>query len=320
MSRPVVAVVGARWPDLSIEMEVFESIDPIIREDDGFDSGRLRETISDADVVLVGPAPRLDGETLATFSGRGVVRYGTGVDNVDLDAANRNGVWVVIVPDYGTEAVALHTVTLVLACLRRLKPADRVVRDGRWDLDSLRPIHLPASLRAGVVGFGRIGQRVCELLLAIGFGKVLSTASRPSSDTLANVERATLEDLLRTCHVVTLHASTSADATPLLDRRRLRLMRKGSILVNTARGSLVDSSALIAGLHSGRPQVAGLDVWDPEPPDLAEYADVEKKVLFTPHMAWYTEETEHELRKSAATEALRLLSGQEPLNAVVRPS
>lgn len=96
-------------------------------------------------------------------------------------------------------------------------------------------------------------------------------------------------------------------------------MRKGSILVNTARGSLVDSRALIAGLNEGRPQVAGIDVTDPEPPDVAEYAEVENQIIFTPHMAWYTEESEHELRRSAANEALRLLSGQDPLNAVVRP-
>jgi D-3-phosphoglycerate dehydrogenase len=319
MSRPVVAVLGARWPDLSIEEEVLQPLGPTIRENDGIDADAIRKTISDADVVLVGPAPRLDGEALAVFSGRGVVRYGTGVDNVDLDAANRGGVWVVVVPDYGTEAVAIHTLSLVLACLRRLRLADHLVRDGRWDLDSLRPLHTPTSLSAGVVGFGSIGRRVTQLLLAVGFGRLLVTPGRAQAGEIEDVEVASLGELLGACDVVTLHASASVGGEPILDRAALQLMRDGSMLVNTARGSLVDTRSLVEGLIAGRPAIAALDVTDPEPPDLTVFGAVEDRIIFTPHMAWYTEESEIELRRSAASEAFRLLSGLEPLNPVVRP-
>jgi D-3-phosphoglycerate dehydrogenase len=318
MARPVVAIVGPRWPDLSIEEEILEPLDPVIRSDPGTDPGALRKTLSGADVALAGPDPRLDASALALISGKGVIRYGVGVDNVDLDAARRLGVWVVVVPDYGTEAVALHSLALILSCLRRLPAADRMVRGGEWNLEPFGDLHLPAGLTAGIVGYGRIGQRVAELLLALGFGRVLATRSRTLPVGIRDVEVMPFEELLSASDIITLHAPASADGRPLLDRDALALMKSGSILINTARGSLVDAAALRVALGEGRPGLAGLDVFEPEPPDLSVFAGVEDRIIFTPHMAWYTQESEYELRRSAAGEALRLLLRQEPLNAVVR--
>lgn len=318
MGRPVVAIVGARWPDLSIEREVLAPLDPIIRTDPGTEPGALRKTLSGADVVLAGPDPQLDADAMDLIKGKGLVRYGVGVDNVDLDAARRLGVWVVVVPDYGTEAVALHTVALTLSCLRRLSAADAMVRSGGWTLDPFRDLRLPASLTAGVVGYGRIGRRVAELLLALGFGRVLATPSSARPPGNGDVEVAPLDELLSVSDIVTLHAPAAA-GPPLLDRKRFGQMKGGSILINTARGRLVDAEALRMALEEGRLALAGLDVFDPEPPDMGQFAGVEDHIMFTPHMAWYTQESEHELRRSAADEALRLLSGEEPLNAVVRP-
>jgi D-3-phosphoglycerate dehydrogenase len=319
MTTPTVAVVGARWPDLSVEIEVLEPLGVQLRQDPGTDPQALHTAIAGADVVLAGPAPRLDEAALAAFGGIGVVRYGVGSDNVDLVAARRRGIWVVIVPDYGTEAVALHAITLTLACLRKLVVADRIVRTDRWGIAPLRPLHLPESLTAGIVGYGRIGRRVAELFTALGFQRVLATSSieLPIDE---GTERSSLPDLLQACDVVTLHTPATADGSALLDRSRLEMMRDGSILVNTARGSLVDTIALVEGLATGRPALAGLDVVDPQPPDMAAFAGVEDRVIFTPHMAWYSEESEYVLRRSAAEEARRLLMGEDPLHPVVTPS
>ncbi len=316
MSAPTVAVVGARWPDLSVERSVLDALGTNVREDSGVDPEKLHEAIAGADVVLAGPAPRLDASALRTFGGIGVVRYGVGVDNVDLEAARRLGIWVVVVPDYGTEAVALHAVALALAGIRRLKEADATVRTTGWNMEPLRPLRLPHSLTAGVVGYGRIGRRVAELLARLGFGRVLATPSR-SFEPDALIEETSLTYLLETCDVVSLHAPAREDGRPLLDRRRLRLMRHGSVLVNTARGSLVDTDALIEGLAAGRPAFAGLDVVTPQPPDISKFAGVTDRVIFTPHMAWYTEESEEALRRSAAEEAHRLLVGEKPRHPVV---
>lgn len=318
MGRPVVAIVGARWPDLSIEREVLAPLDPIIRTDPGTEPGALRRTLSGADVALAGPDPQLDADAMEVIKGKGLVRYGVGVDNVDLDAAHRSGVWVVVVPDYGTEAVALHTLALTLSCMRRLSAADAMVRSGGWTLDPFRGLRLPASLTAGIVGYGRIGRRVAELFLALGFRRVLATPSGAKAAGNGDVEVVSLDGLLPISDIVTLHAPATP-GPPLLDAKRLGLMKSGSILINTARGLLVDAEALRTALEEGRPALAGLDVFDPEPPDLGQFAGVEDHIVFTPHMAWYTQESEHELRRSAADEALRLLSGEDPINAVVRP-
>ena len=318
MTNQTVAVVGARWPDLSVEMEVLEPLGVQVRHDPGTNSETLRGVVSGADVVLAGPAPQLDGAALAAFNGKGVVRYGVGVDNVDLAAARRLGMWVVVVPGYGTEAVALHTITLVLGCLRKLFEADRAVRADRWGLTSLRPLHLPQSLTAGVIGYGRIGRRVAELLSGLGFSRILATGSGDIPGD-RHIEPASLPQLLRACDVVSLHLPAAADGSALLDRKRLAMMRKGSILINTARGSLVDTEALVDGLAAGRPRAAGLDVVDPQPPDLDTFAGVQDRVIFTPHMAWYSEESEYVLRRSAAEEAARLLRDEAPLHPVVTP-
>jgi phosphoglycerate dehydrogenase-like enzyme len=128
-----------------------------------------------------------------------------------------------------------------------------------------------------------------------------------------------LPELLRGAHVVTLHAPPSAEGY-LLTSDRLRMMREGSVLVNTARGALVDTQALVAALDQGRPAMAALDVFENEPPDLTEFDGVLDRVILTPHMSWYTEETELAVRRQAAAEARRILDSQRPLSPVVTPS
>jgi D-3-phosphoglycerate dehydrogenase len=177
-------------------------------------------------------------------------------------------------------------------------------------------MHEPARLTAGVVGYGRIGRRVASHLR--GFGMQVSAydafATVPPSD---GVRELGLVELLGGSDVVLVHAPGRADDRPLLDAAALARMRPGSVLVNTARGSLVDLPALVDGLRRGRPARAALDVYPAEPPDLAAFADVADRILLTPHMAWYTEESEADLRRKAAAEAARMLRGELLTDPVV---
>jgi D-3-phosphoglycerate dehydrogenase len=136
----------------------------------------------------------------------------------------------------------------------------------------------------------------------------------PESD---GVEALGLADLLTASDVVTLHAPGNPDGSALLDAEALGRMRPGSVLVNTARGSLVDLPALVEGLRAGRPGRAALDVYPAEPPDLSSFEDVADKVLLSPHMAWYTEESEKDMRRKAAAEAARMLRGEPLVDPVV---
>lgn len=312
--RPTVAMLGTRFPDFDIERQVLGDVEIV--------SGPARtrrevlEVAAGADVILAGAAPRFDGPTLDGLACRGIVRLGVGVDSIDLDEARRRHLWVAHVPGYGTEAVALHTLALALAALRRLPMAERRLRDGAWGLGDLRPLHLPSSLVFGVVGYGRIGRRVAELATGLGFASVL--AADPQVTHSQEAELVGLEELLRRADVVCLHAP-APDGGHLLGGEELGLMRPGSVLVNTARGALVDTSALVAALQGGSPAVAALDVYEVEPVDPAIFDHVSDSVILTPHMAWYTEETETELRRQGAAEARRIIDGLCPLHPVAGP-
>lgn len=316
-----VAILGTRYRDFDVERGALEPLGARLRWGDGADRGDIVELAGDADLILAGSRPKFDAATIAQLGCRAIVRYGVGVDSIDLEAARRRGMWVVRTSGYGTEPVAHHSVSLALAGTRRVLEADRHVKSGNWGFGALRPLHLPSAMVAGVIGYGRIGQRVAKSLSALGF-EVVANDAYADVDALGaedGVGSADLDDLLRRSDVVSLHAPGRDDDSPLLDGDKLALMKPGAVLVNTARGSLVDQHALVHGLAEGRPGFAALDVFPAEPPDVSVFEEVGERVLFTPHMAWYTEESELEMRHQAVAEAVRLLRGEHPLEPVVAP-
>jgi D-3-phosphoglycerate dehydrogenase len=320
--RPKVAVLGTRFRDFDVEREVLGDVELV--SGPGSTSEGVIDIARGADVILAGAAPRFDAVTLEALGSRAIVRLGVGVDGVDLERARSLGMWVVNVPDYGTDAVALHTVSLVLASLRRLTTADRLLKDGNWGVGSLRPLHLPSSLTVGILGFGRIGRRVGTMLAGIGFESFLVSDPAIESSDLATAmgdvpaRLVGVNHLLSGSDVVTLHAPPPTHGH-VLGEEELRSMREGSVLVNTARGALIDTTALVAALGEGRPGFAALDVFETEPPDIEVFEPVRDRLTLTPHMSWYTEETELALRRQAAAEANRILNSEKPLHAVVTP-
>lgn len=318
MGGPIVAVLGTRYPDLSIEERILHPVGATIRRGDGETARAIVDLARDADVILCGSGPRFDRSTLEGLRCRGIVRYGIGTDSIDLVAARELGIRIARVSDYGTEAVSFHAVMLALAAMRRLTGADRIVHNGGWGFAHLRPLHLPSAMTAGIVGYGRIGRATAALFAGLGFDVLAFDAYAPAPSQPGPIRAAdTLEQLLSRADVVSLHAP-GGDA-PLLDRQRLSLLREGSILVNTARGQLVDEVALVEGMAAGRPAIAALDVFASEPPDLGRFATVADQLIATPHMAWYTEESERRLRHEAAEEAARVLRGERLRDPVVEP-
>ena len=315
MSPRKVAVLGTRYADLGIEEEVLGPLDVTLVLGDGGSPEEILAVASDAEVVLCGSRPKFDAEVLAGLSCRGIVRYGIGVDTIDLQAAAERGIAVARVSDYGTEAVAFHAVTTAMALFRRLPEADAALRGGAWGVAGLRPLHLPSASVAGVVGYGRIGRQAASYLRGLGFTVVAHDeyVDVPAED---GVRSASLDEVLESSDVVTLHAPGDPSGRPLLDADRLGRMKPGSVLVNSARGSLVDLPALLDALAAGRPRFAALDVFPTEPVDASVFEPVADRVLLTPHVAWYTEESEADMRHKAAAEAARLLRG-EPLREPV---
>ena len=316
--RMRIAILGARWAEAEVEADVLGVPGDEIVIDPGQTTQAIIDVAGDAEVILAGPRPPFDADTLEQLSCRGIVRYGVGYDNIDVAAAYRLGISVAYVPDYGTDAVALHAVSLALAALRRIPQLDRAVKSGSWDFGPARPLHLPAALTVGLIGFGRIGQAAGALFSNLGFARTVVFDEYVDA-AVAGFEPVSLVELLAQSDVVSLHAPGAGDGTPLVGPDEMALMKPESVIVNTARGALIDTAALVAGLREGRPAVAALDVFKPEPPDPEMFAGVLDRVILTPHMAWYTEETEIALRTKTAGEAKRILSGENPNNPVPLP-
>lgn len=318
MNSPLVAILGTRFRDFAIEEAALAPLGATIVSDPGGSPEAIFSAAADADVVLAGSAPKFTDEVLAGLRCRGIVRYGVGTDSIDLDAARARGIAVARVSDYGTEAVAFHAVAAACALVRRLPEADRAVRSGSWGFAGLRPLHLPSSLTAGVVGFGRIGRQAATYLQGLGFS-VCAFDEYVDVPAESGVRTVDLKTLLETSDVVLLHAPGNPDGSPLLDAEALARMRPGSVLVNTARGTLIDIPALVTGLAAGTPGHAALDVYPQEPTEPTVFAGVEDKLLLTPHMAWYTDESEEDMRQKTVDEAIRLLTGEPLRDPVVVP-
>lgn len=228
-----------------------------------------------------------------------ISRCGTGMDNVDLDAAREHNIVVLNTPDAPAQAVAELAVGLMLNVLRAISTQDRAVRAGKWD----RPMgRLLGEQAVGLVGFGRIGRLVAKQVSAFG-AKVI--AHDPFLDKW-NTEAVALDELLARADIVSLHAPYNKDNHCLVDADFLRKMKKDSILINTARGELVDEDALLTALKSGHLAGAGLDVYNAEP-YTGPLKDLENIVL-TAHTGSYARETRQRQEAEAAENLLNALS------------
>lgn len=315
----IVAVLGTRYSDFAIEESILGPLGVRLRPGSGASAEAVLDEAAGAEVILAGSGPRFDADTLAKLSCRGIVRYGVGTESIDLEAARELGIWVARVSDYGTEAVATHAVAMALTAMRRLREADTRVRGGGWGFAPLRPLHVPSALTAGVLGSGRIGRHAAGQFAGLGF-RVITYDVAPPVEGRPGIVRVSFDELVATSDVLSLHVPGSPDGAALIDGEVMGRLKPGSILINTARGSLIDHAALARGLAAGRPGYAALDVFDGEPPNLATFAGVTDRLLLSPHMAWYTEESEWDLRTKAAEEVRRLLNGEPARDLVVDPT
>ncbi|MBE7423354.1 MAG: Hydroxypyruvate reductase [Bacteroidia bacterium] len=222
-----------------------------------------------------------------------VSRCGIGLDSVDLAAAAEFGIEVTNTPDAPSAAVAELTLGLMLDQLRRISQADRQIRTGQW-----KPLMggLLAARAVGIVGYGRIGRRVAKLAQAFGARVLATDAAGVQSDGVA--EPCALERLLTEADIVTLHMPSQKGAGHFLDAARLGMMKRGAVLVNTARGGLVDEAALAQAIRDGRLGGAALDTYEKEPyaGPLAELP----QVVLTAHMGSYAEESRGIMEREAA--------------------
>ena len=267
----------------------------------------------DADAVVNQHLP-VTARMLASWPRcRGVVHFGKGVDNIDVAAATRCGIWVANVRDANWDEVSNHVLALVLGWARGLFAFDRDVRAGGWTYRSALPRHRLARQVLGIIGFGDIGRLLAVKAHGLGMTVLAHTRHPAASDHMRFVG---LSDLLRASDYVSLHVPLTAETEGLIGAREIALMKRTAFLINTSRGRVVDQTALVAALRAGAIAGAGLDVTDPEPPAPDDPLRSLPNVIVTPHAAWYSEESREHVTIEAAREVVRILRSGRPASAV----
>ncbi len=280
---------------------------------------RLQEL--DADYVILWHRVSLDADFFEkNRTCRAVVCASVGYDHVAVEAAHARGIAVYHVPHYGTEEVADHTLALFLALARRLGDLSGHVRDGGWDWRTIGDARRLRGSVWGVIGLGRIGLAVAERAKAFGMRVVFHDPyNHPGIEKSLGIERhADLNTLLEVSDAVSLHVPLDAGTRHLLDGERLRRMKRGAALINTARGALVDIEALKGALTEERPAWAALDVVEGEP-SLPDWLRDHPQVLLSPHAAFYSVESFAELRTRAAEAVVQLINGAPVTSAILVP-
>lgn len=308
----VITVTDHVFESVGRERELAGSTGAEFREADCATEAETLEATRGASVVFVNFAPITSRVLESLASGAVVIRYGVGWDNVDIAAADRLGVAVCNVPDYGTSTVADHAVSLAFNLLRRIGQFHSQVAAGNWPKPASQGL-IPefSDLTVGLLGTGKIGLAVASRLKAFGM-TVLAYDPYADRQTLmeAQIESVTLEHLWARSNLVSLHAPANASTHKIVNGEAIALMPPGSYLVNTARGALVDLGAVVDALDSGHLAGVAFDVVDPEPLPSDHPIRQHAEAIITPHTAFFSARSMDNLQLFAVEEAQRALRGQ----------
>jgi len=242
-------------------------------------------------------------------------RAGVGVDNIDVPAATKRGIVVVNAPDGNTIATAEHTFALMLAMVRKLCLANASIRRGEWNRSAFRGTELYGKT-LGIIGFGRIGQEVAKRARAFEMNVLAYSRSlTPEKAAAAGAKASTLEEILTTADIITVHTPATPETKGLLGAENLQKTKKGVMIINAARGGIVDEAALKRFLESGHVAAAALDVFAQEPPASYDLMQLEQ-VTATPHIAASTKEAQLKVARVVAEEVLNFALGRPVQNRV----
>ena len=240
---------------------------------------------------------------------KGIVRYGVGTDNVDMAAATEAGILVGHVPAYCLDEVSAHAIALLLASARKLSATQERMRRGEWDVHREDPVFRIAGKTVGIVGFGQIGKSVAHKLAGWDLRLL---AVDPFAEAAHGVELVDLPTLCRESDFISLHAPLLPETRHMISHPQFALMKPGVIIVNTARGPVLDTGALLAAIEAGKVAQAALDVFEEEPLPANSPLRTHPRILATDHMAWYSEESQAQLQRTAAEEITAICSGGLP--------
>lgn len=286
--------------DVSLERQIFREAGIELIEAQCRTEDEVVARAGGCSALLIQYAPVAE-RVFAAHPGIGLCsRIGAGFDTIDTAAAARHGVWVANSPDYGVGEVSTHALAMMLSVIRGIARYDRDIHNGQWHYTTVGRILRASNLTVGVLGLGRIGKRFAHIARNTFKRVIAHDPHLIDGDFPAYVERVSLEELFSQADTISIHCLLNDETRGLVDGRLLRLMKPGSYLVNTARGAIVDIGDLTEVVQAGRLAGVGLDVLPTEPVPADHPLLADPRVLFSPHAAFYSVESEVELRRKAA--------------------
>lgn len=314
MKRPLVVVTDTVFPDLRITQEILSPLcELVVLEKQG--DAHLLPLLRDA-VGVINCSVQLTPEHLKEMRHCKIIsRTGIGLDTVPVDVAKQQRIQVANVPDYCLDEVADHTFALMLALKRGICRASNATRSGEWNGQTAGRLRRLRGQTLGLLGFGRIARSVASRASAFGFN-VIAHDPYCGAEVFnaAGATSVSFDDLLSSADVLSLHVPLTSANRHMLDAQAILRMKKGAVLLNTARGGLVDTAAVIDAVKREHLGGAGLDVLDQEPPPRDHLTHGLDNLLITPHLAFYSEEAMQELQRQSAMAVADVLQGKDPVN------
>ena len=273
--------------------------------------------IGDAEIVVVNMVKMPEDILSQLMNCRLIIRHGAGYDNIDIAAATRQNIQVAYVPDYCQEEVAEQAMTLMLVTFRKFikqqKSLNISVKKGEWDFSPVIPLSRFAGKKVGLVGCGRIGSKVLKMLRGFDVNVLVCDpylAEQRQKELQINC--VPLETVLEEADLVSIHCSLNSETKYLINDTNIKLMKNTAILVNTARGSIIDSMALADACRQNQIAGAAIDVYDNEPPKPDFELIGLDNVILTPHLSWYSVDAEWSIRKKIVEDIFRFKEGIAP--------
>jgi len=322
MAQYKVVFIEGLFPDMNIEKEILKKVDAEIVVGNCRTEDEVIELAHDADALVAYSFKPISDYLMSNIKKcKIIVRGGIGVDTVDIPAATKNGIIIANLPGYCINEVSDLTMAMMLSLLYKLPVAMSSTGGGEWNRDLVKPLRSLRKLTVGIIGFGNIGRTSARKATAFGM-KILFYDPFVETDIKirdSEAKKVELDELLAKSDVILLHAPLNDKTYHIINKETLRKMKKGTILINTARGGLIETEALVAALKSGRIAGAGLDLIENVPPFGKNHPLLRfDNIIITPYYAWYTEDSAVLARESIAREIARVLGGYYP-RAMVNP-
>ena len=313
MARFRVAVTDYVFPDLEPEKEILAEVGAELVAGQSETKQDCIEIVTAADAVLNTYFGPIDAEVMDAMPDcRIIVRYGVGVDTIDIAAATERGIMVANVPDYCIDEVSDQAVAMTVSLLRKLPQGDRMVRGENWALADLKPMSRLNVLTIGIIGMGRIGRAIATKLAPFT-PHLIYHDPYVESGALPDLTAVELDELYRTADAIIIQAPSTPQTRHMLNEGAFAAMQRSPVIINCARGDLIDTDALVAALEQGQVSGAGLDVIEGTPPLPLDHPVLGfDNVILTPHSAWFSADALHTLQRFGAMEVARVLRGERP--------